>query len=119
MDIRVKRAYEPASRSDGTRVLVDRLWPRGVSREKADIKAWWKEIAPSDDLRAWFGHDPAKWESFRKKYARELDRRRDCLDELVGEVGKDRRVTFVFSARDEDHNNAVALKDYLEGRIEH
>jgi uncharacterized protein YeaO (DUF488 family) len=112
MAIRLKRAYEPAKRTDGTRVLVDRLWPRGLSKEKARIDHWLKEIAPSTSLRKWFGHDPARWEGFRERYRRELD-------ENAGEVGKLRAlarrgtVTLVYSAKDEVHNQAVALRDYL------
>ncbi|HEX9873251.1 MAG TPA: DUF488 domain-containing protein [Deferrimonas sp.] len=115
MQIRLKRAYEEASKQDGCRVLVDRIWPRGVSKEGAKIDLWLKEIAPSDGLRKWFGHDPAKWEEFRKRYFAELDERAESLEELREKAG-DGRLTLVFGARDEEHNNAVALKDFLEKR---
>jgi uncharacterized protein YeaO (DUF488 family) len=115
MQIRLKRAYEGPGSQDGCRVLVDRLWPRGVSKEEAKIDLWLKEIAPSDALRKWFGHDPEKWEEFRKRYFAELDERGESLEELRREVG-DGRVTLVFGARDEEHNNAVALKEFLEKR---
>ena len=112
MAIRLKRAYEPAKRGDGTRVLVDRLWPRGVSKEAARIERWLKEIAPSTALRKWFNHDPAKWEKFRERYFRELDRNAEGVNELRA-LARGRTVTLVYSAKDEEHNQAVALKEYL------
>jgi len=113
MQIWLKRAYEEPGSQDGFRVLVDRLWPRGVSREEAKIDLWLKEIAPSDALRKWFGHDPEKWEEFRKRYFAELDERTESVEKLRDEGGRG-RLTLVFGARDEEHNNAVALKEYLE-----
>ena len=112
MAIRLKRAYEPAKRGDGTRVLVDRLWPRGVSKESAKIERWLKEIAPSTALRKWFNHDPAKWGKFRERYFHELDRNAEVVNELRA-LARGRTVTLVYSAKDEEHNQAVALKEYL------
>jgi uncharacterized protein YeaO (DUF488 family) len=113
--IRLKRAYEPASKADGTRVLVDRLWPRGVTKAAAAIDRWEKTLAPSDSLRKWFGHDPARWNEFQKRYAEELRGCREALHELRA-LAREGPVTLVFSARDERHNDAVALRDVLLGR---
>jgi uncharacterized protein YeaO (DUF488 family) len=115
MAIGLKRAYEAPDARDGYRVLVDRIWPRGVKKEDARIDAWPKEIAPSNELRKWFGHDPDKWEEFKSRYFRELQDHRDALDDLLGRV-RAGTVTLVFAARDEKHNNAVALKEYLENK---
>jgi uncharacterized protein YeaO (DUF488 family) len=115
MQIRLKRVYEEPGSRDGCRVLVDRLWPRGLNKESAKIDLWLKEIAPSAELRKWFGHDPAKWEEFRKRYFAELDEREEILEELWSKAG-DGRMTLVYGARDEEHNNAVALKQFLETR---
>jgi uncharacterized protein YeaO (DUF488 family) len=115
MRIGVKRVYEPAAASDGARVLVDRLWPRGLSKEAAKIDAWVKEAAPSPELRKWFGHEPTKWAQFKARYFAELDAQPAAVAELRERVGKE-RVTLVFAARDERFNNAVALKEYLESR---
>ena len=112
--IRVKRIYEDPSRDDGVRVLVDRLWPRGLSREKAKVDLWLKEIAPSDTLRKWFGHDETKWTQFEERYFAELDEKGEIL-ERVSRMSK-KRVTLLYGARDEKHNNAVALKEYLTVR---
>ncbi len=111
--IKIKRAYDQPDKSDGLRVLVDRLWPRGISKASAQIDLWLKEIAPSDALRKWFGHDPAKWTEFRKRYARELSKQPEALAQLKQQVSK-RAVTLVYGAKDERHNNAAALKEYLE-----
>jgi uncharacterized protein YeaO (DUF488 family) len=111
--IKLKRAYEPPEKSDGARILVDRLWPRGVSKNSARIDCWLKEIAPSDALRKWFGHDPEKWTEFRNRYAGELAKRPLAVAQLKQFVGKG-TVTLVYGAKDERHNNAVALKKYLE-----
>lgn len=116
MKLRIKRIYEKPSSQDGTRVLVDRVWPRGMRKEKARIDLWLKDVAPSTELREWFGHDPGKWEEFREQYFRELDANPEAVDRLITEVG-DGTVTLVFSAKDENHNNAVALKTYLENYI--
>jgi len=110
--VRLKRAYEKPSRDDGTRVLVDRLWPRGVSKADAAIDWWAKEIAPSPALRKWFGHDPDRWQEFRRRYRREIDGHAEELDRLRDLVRRG-TVTLVFAARDEVHNDAVVLRDAL------
>jgi len=115
MDIRIKRAYDDPAAEDGTRILVDRLWPRGLSKEKARIDDWPKEIAPSNELRRWYGHDPEKWEEFRSRYFAELEERPDEVEKLREQV-RQGRATFVFSSKEEELNNAVALKEYLESR---
>ena len=114
MDIRLKRAYEPAAAEDGYRVLVERLWPRGLSKERARVDRWIKEAGASTELRRWFGHDPARWEEFRRRYADEVRARPDVLEELRDVLREHRTVTFLIAARDEEHNNAVALKELLE-----
>jgi uncharacterized protein YeaO (DUF488 family) len=110
--VRIKRAYEPASPSDGTRVLVDRLWPRGIKKSHAAIAQWMKDIAPSNELRKWFGHDPARWEEFRRRYEEELSDKRDQLGELR-KLARQGPLTLVYSARDEEHNQAVVLREHL------
>lgn len=110
--IRLRRAYEPAGPRDGRRVLVDRIWPRGVSKDEAAIDEWLKEIAPSDELRKWFGHDPARWDEFRTRYFAELDARPELVAQLRA-WADGHLVTLVYGAHDEAHNNAVALKEYL------
>jgi uncharacterized protein YeaO (DUF488 family) len=112
MEIRVKRVYEDPGEEDGCRILVDRLWPRGVSREKARIDLWLKDIAPSNELRAWYGHDPEKWPEFRARYSAELDGRPEPVRELLEQVRKG-TVTLVYSSREQRLNNAHALKEYL------
>ena len=111
--IKLKRAYDPPEKSDGVRVLVDRLWPRGISKSASQIDLWLKDIAPSDALRKWFGHDPAKWNEFRKRYAAELTKHSESLARLKQFAGKG-SVTLVYGAKEERYNNAVALKEYLE-----
>ena len=111
--IKVKRAYEAASKDDGLRILVERLWPRGVSKPKAQIDLWLKDLAPSTELRKWYGHDPARWPQFRKRYRAELDGQGDVLA-LLRYVTEERTVTFVYAASDEERNSAVALKELLE-----
>jgi uncharacterized protein YeaO (DUF488 family) len=113
--IMLKRAYDSTSRSDGTRFLVERLWPRGVTKEKLQIDAWLKDVAPSTELRKWFGHDPEKWNQFRKRYRSELDSHPDAWQRIAAAARRG-RVTLVYSSHDEAHNNAVALKEYLEAR---
>ncbi len=110
----LKRAYEPAAADDGSRVLVDRLWPRGVAKADAKLDAWMKEIAPSTELRKWFGHDPARWEEFRKRYRDELDAHGDLIAELRS-LARKGRLTLVYSAHDEAHNDAVVLRERLLG----
>ncbi len=114
--LKLKRAYEPESRSDGTRVLVERLWPRGLSKARLRVDAWLKEIGPSTKLRQWFSHDPAKWPTFRARYFRELDSRPDAWLPIVS-AARQGTVTLVYSSRDTQHNNAVALKEYLQSKI--
>jgi uncharacterized protein YeaO (DUF488 family) len=111
--IKIKRIYQEPDPRDGLRFLVDRLWPRGISKEQACVDRWLKEIAPSDELRRWFGHDPAKWDEFRGRYLAELQDQRSLLDEIVGHARKE-TVTLLYAARDEEHNNAVVLKELLE-----
>ena len=113
--IGLKRAYEPAGKADGTRILVDRLWPRGIGRAAAAIDRWDRTLAPSDALRKWFGHDPARFEEFRRRYVAEL---RACPEALrsLRALARAAPITLVFSARDERHNNAVVLRDVLLGR---
>lgn len=114
-EIRLKRAYDEPARSDGPRLLVDRVWPRGVAKEKACLAEWLKEVAPSTELRKWFGHDPARWDGFREKYLQELaSSDRADLRTLASYVDKHERITLVFAAKDTDHNNAVALKQFIE-----
>lgn len=114
-NIRLKRAYDAPAEEDGKRILVDRLWPRGLSRENARLDQWMKEIAPSDELRQWFGHDPVRWKEFEQRYRVELKEHKGLLAELREET-RHKTVTFVFSAHDPDHNNAVALRKALLGR---
>lgn len=111
--IKLKRIYDPPAPDDGRRVLVDRLWPRGIAKDAARLDDWLKEIAPSDELRKWFGHDPAKWEEFRKRYRAELDSHGNLLAELRAAAEKG-TVTLLFAAKDEEHNNAVVLKELLD-----
>lgn len=115
MDIRLKRAYETAARSDGPRVLVDRIWPRGVAKADADVAHWLKGLAPSTDLRKWFGHDPDKWQEFQDRYLKELksDEAAEDLETLRKILDEHKRITLVFAAKDTEHNNAVALRNYV------
>ncbi len=113
--ITTKRAYEPPAPGDGTRILVDRVWPRGKTRESLDIAEWDKDVAPSNDLRRWFGHDPAKWNEFRKRYDAELDRHPDAWEPIL-KAARRGKVTLVYGAKDEEHNQAVALKEYLDAK---
>jgi uncharacterized protein YeaO (DUF488 family) len=114
MTITIKRVYEPASDDDGYRVLVDRLWPRGVTKEKAAIDLWAKEIAPGDDLRKWFSHDPSRWVEFRERYLDELSTgdRKEMVEELVARA-KQGNLTLVYAARDTVHNNAAVLREAI------
>jgi uncharacterized protein YeaO (DUF488 family) len=113
--IRVKRIYEPPSAEDGLRVLVDRLWPRGVRKKAAAVDLWLKGIAPSAALRTWFAHDPAQWAEFRRRYRGELRHQGEAV-QLLDRKQTEETVTLLFSARDSRHNNAVALREYLQGR---
>lgn len=116
MKIVIKRVYEEPDDADGVRVLVDRIWPRGVSKDKVRLDHWLKPLAPSTELRQWFAHDPAKWEAFKKRYYEELEQSeaaREAMDQLL-DLAKRHRVTLLFGARDHEHNNARALKMYLD-----
>ena len=113
MNITLKRIYDKPSRTDGARILVDRLWPRGVSKEKADLDLWLKDIAPSTDLRNWFAHDPKKWAGFKKKYKAELEANKAAVKELK-QVARKKKVTLLYGAKDENHNEAVVVKEFLE-----
>jgi uncharacterized protein YeaO (DUF488 family) len=110
--VKLKRAYESPADGDGRRVLVDRLWPRGVKKTEAGIDQWMKELAPSTELRKWFGHDPDRWEEFRRRYEAEILGHRDELDRLQG-LMREGPVTLVYSAHDETHNDAVVLREML------
>jgi uncharacterized protein YeaO (DUF488 family) len=113
--IELRRAYDPPAQDDGPRVLVDRVWPRGLSKEKIKIDAWLRDLGPSTALRKWFGHDLAKWEEFRARYRKELAAKRPLLDELAAQA-RDGKLTLVFGARDPVHNQAVVIKEVLEGK---
>jgi uncharacterized protein YeaO (DUF488 family) len=113
MSVRIKRAYDSPSSDDGYRVLVDRLWPRAISKANAQLDDWLKSIAPSDELRKWFHADPSRWGAFRRQYLSQLKKHREILRPLA-EKAKTTRVTLVYSANDEEHNNAVVLKQYLK-----
>jgi len=112
--IKIKRIYEQPAKEDGFRILVDRLWPRGISKEKAKIDLWLKEIAPSDELRKWFGHDPEKWEEFKAKYEKELKGKQELLGKIKQMEREKGIVTLLYSAKDKEHNNAVALNTFLK-----
>jgi len=113
MKIKIKRAYEPSHKDDGVRILVDRLWPRGLTKEKASVDLWLKEIAPSTELRKWFAHDPKKWKSFRGRYETEI-RHNDDLIKVLKDKAREGTVTLIYGARDQKHNEALVLKQFLE-----
>jgi len=113
MDIKIKRAYDDAQDSDGFRVLVDALWPRGLSKERAKIDYWARNIAPSDELRKWFNHEPNKWDEFKARYWKELDVKQGDVKEFIMMINEEDRVTLLFSASDRERNNAVALLEYI------
>lgn len=112
MKLKIKRAYDAPEKTDGTRILVDRLWPRGLSRNKAAVDLWFKEVAPSTELRQWFGHEPERWPEFRRRYFAELDRQPEIVAELRAAIGKG-SATLLYGAKDTGHNNAQALLEYL------
>jgi uncharacterized protein YeaO (DUF488 family) len=116
MPILLKRAYEKPTVEDGKRILVERLWPRGLKKENAKIDEWLKELAPTTELRKWYGHDPAKWAQFKEKYWNELKNKQDALSELAKESTKN-TITFVFGSKEEKLNNAAALKEFIETRL--
>jgi uncharacterized protein YeaO (DUF488 family) len=114
--IRIKRVYDSARPEDGLRILVDRLWPRGIGKNKLRLDSWYKGVAPSSDLRKWFSHDPARWDEFKRLYFAELDSNPTAWSSLA-ELARRSNVTLLYSARDEEHNNAEALRDYLQSKI--
>ncbi len=114
--IQVKRAYEKSSKDNGPRFLVERLWPRGIKKENLQIDDWLKDVAPSSELRRWFQHDPAKWNEFHQRYFRELEKHPDAWQALLTRARRG-RVTLVYSAHDTEHNNAVALKEFLDQKL--
>ena len=114
--IRTKRVYEPAEPEDGARILVDRLWPRGIAKKALRLDSWNKDVAPSDELRKWFSHDPARWDEFKRRYFAELDNNPTAWASLTESV-RGGNVTLLYSARDEGHNNAEALRDYLTAKL--
>ncbi len=116
--ITLKRAYDGTDKKDGARILVDHLWPRGVRKETLHLKSWAKDVSPSNQLRTWFAHDPAKWEEFQRRYFAELDQKPETWEPLLREA-RSEDLTLVFSARDTEHNNALALKNYLETKLRH
>ena len=111
--IELKRVYEKPARRDGLRVLVDRLWPRGLTKERAAVNLWLKDVAPSTELRKWFAHDPAKWKQFQARYRKELKEKKDAI-ELLKQKSTEQTVTLLYGARDEEHNEALVLKSILE-----
>ncbi len=113
MLIKLKRVYEEPETSDGIRILVERLWPRGLSKEKAKVDIWLKDAAPSTELRKWFSHDPEKWEEFKKRYYNELQQKEQLLKDTFEDILKE-NITFVYASKEEEFNNAVALKEYVE-----
>src|SRR5512146_662869 len=114
--IQLKRVYDAAARNDGARYLVERLWPRGVKKESLPVQAWLKEVAPSAELRKWFSHEPAKWPEFRRRYFEELKANPQAWQPLAAAARRG-RVTLVYSSHDTEHNNAVALKEFLQQRL--
>ncbi len=110
--IKIKRIYDPASSDDGKRIYIDRLWPRGMKKEEVKIDEWLKEISPSDSLRKWFGHDPAKYAEFKRRYTKELEKHPEILERIRKE-GKKETVTLLFSAKDVEHNNATVMRELL------
>ena len=116
MKLNVKRVYLPAAKKDGLRILVDRLWPRGISKEKSKVDLWLKEIAPSNELRKWYNHEPGKWEHFKEKYFKELSSNPELLKLLIEKAAKG-TVTLLYSSKEERFNNAVALREYIETYI--
>jgi uncharacterized protein YeaO (DUF488 family) len=119
MAFKIKRATEPPGKDDGARILIDRLWPRGQSKEKLKLTAWLRDIAPSTELRKWFDHDPAKWDEFRKRYRAELDANPESVAEIQGMLKEHPKATLLFMAHDEKHANAVVLAEYLREHASH
>ena len=111
--IKLKRVYKEPTKDDGFRILVERLWPRSLTKERASVDLWLKEVSPSSELRKWFGHDPTKWEEFRKRYRAELRQKKDVVS-ILKQKSKEGTITLVYAARDEEHNSAIVLKEILE-----
>ena len=111
--VQIKRVYDPSSRRDGVRILVERLWPRGITKQRASLDLWMKEVAPSPELRRWFNHDPVRWIQFKRRYWKELQDHPEAVEALKSR-GREETVTLVYAARDEQHNGALALKEFLE-----
>lgn len=114
--IKVKRAYEPPAAGDGSRFLVDRLWPRGLKKESLRLEGWPRDVAPSDSLRRWFAHDPRKWGEFRRRYFAELKEKQESWEPIL-EAAREGNVTLLFASRDPEHNNAVALREFLMAKL--
>jgi len=112
MENQTRRIYDPSTARDGTRILVDGLWPRGISKQQARLDGWWWKLAPSKEIRQWFAHDPNRWEGFKERYFAELDAKNEALS-ILAETSSGGRLTLLFAARDPVHNNAVALREYL------
>jgi uncharacterized protein YeaO (DUF488 family) len=112
--IKLKRAYEKHAKADGERILVERLWPRGLTKTEAKIDLWLKDVAPSTELRRWFGHDPKKWDEFRQRYRKELKQKNEAINLLMRKA-KAGTITLIYAARDEDHNGALVLQQFLQG----
>ncbi|AFZ69871.1 hypothetical protein Calag_0081 [Caldisphaera lagunensis DSM 15908] len=112
--IKLKRVYDKVDEEDGLRILVERLWPRGIKKEEKKIDLWLKEIAPSNELRKWFHHDPNKWEEFKNRYYQELNNKKDIVNKLLEIIKNNKNVTFLYSTKEKNYNNAVALKEYIE-----
>ena len=117
MHIKIQRIYDDKSNNDDIRILTDRIWPRGISKQEAKLNAWWKDIAPTDKLRKWFDHDPDKWDDFKKKYIKELDEKKKDLTEKLENLDLRKTIIFLYGARDNEHNQAVVLKEYLENKV--
>ncbi len=115
MPIALKRAYDKPAKNDGYRVLIDRVWPRGIKKEHAQVNEWLKELAPSSELRRWFNHDPDRWDEFKDRYFKELDKNRQAVNQLAAHA-REHRLTLVYAAKNRKFNNAVALKEYLDQR---
>ena len=115
--IRIKRVYESMGSENEMRILIDRLWPRGIRKDQLEPDAWYKEVAPSNQLRMWFGHDPGKWDEFKERYFAELDSRPEALGPLL-ELARSGNITLLYGAKNKEHNNAIALKDYLESKLQ-
>ena len=113
--IHLKRAYEKSSAEDGARILVERLWPRGLTKARAGVNLWIKDVAPSPELRKWFGHDPARWKQFKQRYWKELKEKKNDVD-VLRHKAREGKVTFIYAAHDEEHNGALALKEFIEQR---